>query len=353
MAGITKTTDTTIAYEYQVYFSRQLLDRMLPSLTYAEFALKTPLPKSQGAKSIRMMRFAAPDTGSVISLTEGTIPTYATHKQLTLEFVECPLLQYGQSISITDVLDATSLFNMTEQANTTNAEDAALHCDKLTMYELTKTSGAIGTGSPVDYSTRNVIYGGNKTDYAGVWNTNGAFDANAVLTALDILDGATALKVNKAPKIAGSYVMVAPPQVARDIMAGAATNTIWADVSKYSAREQIFNGELGKLYGVKFIETSESYRSAGTQPTTNPSAQYSPTGAVFTAHMFGRNAYGISDITTLGSPMGPQVYVVDGPDKSDPLNQIKAIVSWKTFWAALVLQPKWLVQIYTQTASGL
>jgi len=348
MAGQTKTTDTTVAYQFQTYFSRKLLDRLLPSLTYAEFGMKNPLPANAGAKAMRMMRFSAPSVADIQTLTEGTVPASSTHKQLTLEYIDATLAQYGQSISISDVLSKTALFNMVEQANVQNAEDAALHMDKLCMYELTKTSGTNGT---MDYSTRNVVYANTDASYANVYNT-GTKAATHILTALNVLDAATLLKVNKAPKINGSYVLVTPPQIARDIMAGANSNTTWKDVSQYSAKEQIFNGEVGKLYGVRCVETTESYRSGATQPTTNPSAQYSSSGVVYTVHMFGRNAFGVPDLSNIGSPMSPQIYLVQGADKSDPTNQIAAIVSWKTYWAVQTVQPLWLCQIYTQSGSN-
>lgn len=348
MAGITKTTDTTVAYQFQTYFSTKLLERMIPSLTYAEFGMPNPLPKNAGAKVIRMMRFTEPSTAAIQTLTEGTIPATSTHRQLTLEYVEATLAQYGQSISITDVLDETALLNMTEQANVQNAEDAALHCDTLCMYELTKTSGTNGT---LDYSNVGQIYANGAANYAAVYNS-GTKSGTLVQTATDILDAATLLKVRKAPRIGGSYVYVVSPQIARDLMAGANSNTTWANVSSYSAKEQLFNGEIGRLYGVRVVETTQAYRSAGTQATTAPASQYSESGVVFTSHMLGRNAFGIPDLKTMGSPMAPQVYVVTGADKSDPLNQIKAIVSWKTFWAVQQVQPKWVVQVIAQSGSN-
>lgn len=348
MAGQTKTTTTEIAYAFRTHFSKELLERMKPVLVFADHGLRSPLPKNEGAKTVRMMRFTAPSTSDIQTLTEGTVPASSTHKQLALEYLEVTPAQYGQSISITDVLDGTSLFDMAKQATLQNAEDAALHCDTIVRNELTKTSGTNGTN---DLSTRGVIYANGAANYAAVYNS-GTKSATLILTATDILDGATTLKVKKAPRINGSYVMAVGPQGSRDIMAGANSNTLWKDVGVYSNKEQVFNGEVGKLYGVRIVEHTEPYRSAGTQPTTTPSSQYSASGVVFTYHMFGRNAYGVTDLSTLGSPMSPQVYYVTGADKSDPLNQIKMIVSFKTYFAAVALQPQWYVQLYSQSGSA-
>lgn len=345
MAGQTKTTTTEIAYAFRTHFSRELLERMKPVLVFADHGLRSPLPKNEGAKTVRMFRFTAPSTADIQTLTEGTVPASSTHKQLALEYMEVTPVQYGQSISITDVLDGTSLFDMTKQAVIQNAEDAALHCDTLVRNELTKTSGTNGTN---DLSTRGVICANAAANYAAVYNS-GTASSSLIFTATNILDGVTFLRRKKAPRINGSYVFAVGPEGARDIMAGAGSNTLWSDVSKYSAANQIFNGEVGKIYGARVVEHTEPYRSGVTQPTTAPASQYSASGIVFTYHMFGRNAFGVTDISTLGSPMSPQVYMVTGADKSDPLNQIKAIISMKTHWASVALQPQWYVQFYTQT----
>ena len=346
MAG--QTTTATISDSFQRYLSRDLLDRMNPTLVFAGHAMKNPLPAQEGAKTMRMFRFAAPSRADVQTLTEGTVPASSTHKQLTLEYVDVDLVQYGQSISITDQLSATALFQMAEQANTQNSEDAALHCDALTMFELTTSTGTVGN---VNYANKNFVYANGAANYAAVYNS-GTKASTLIMTAADILDAATYLKVKKAPRINGSFVLAVGPQTTRDLMAGANSNTTWADVSKYSAAQQLFNGEIGKLYGVRVVEHTEPYRSAATAPGAAPATNYSSTGVVFSAHMFGRNAYGVSDLATIGSPKSPKVLVVTGADKSDPLNQVSAIVSWKTYWAAKVIQPYWVTHIYTQSGSA-
>jgi N4-gp56 family major capsid protein len=347
MAGLTNTTQITNSI--QRHFSKELLDRVQETLIFKDFALKSPLPGKAGAKTMRMFRFGAPSTSDVQKITTEGVPlASSTYRQLALEYVDVDLDQYVQTISITDVADATSLFNLVSQANTQNAEDAALHCDTLTQFELVTSSGTVGN---VNYANKNFIYANGNADYAAVYNT-GTKAGTKILTATDVLDGATVLKVRKAPKINGSYVMTAPPQVARDIMAGANSNTTWLDAAKYSSVTQLFNGEVGKLYGVRVIEHTNPYRSAATAPGAAPATNYNASGVVFSATMFGRNAYGIPDLKTLGSPFAPGVFVVGGADKSDPANLIKALISWKAFWAAKVLQPSWIVHIFTQSGSN-
>lgn len=350
MAGVTATGTSTISDQFRTHFEKALLEQILPELRYAQFAMRNPLPGNIGATKMRMFRFAKPSIANVQSLSEltgGTI-TYSAHKQLALEYIEVQLAQYGQSISITDQLDATALFDMVGQANIQNGAEAALHCDYLTQNELMTSSG---TADNVNYATKNFIYAGSATDYAGVYN-GGTYSADLVIRSTEILDAATSLKIQKAPRISGDFVMVVPPQVARDIMEGVGTKTAWTDVNKYNNATKIFNGEIGKLYGVRVVETSEAYRTAATAPGAAPTTNINTSGNVFSSVIFGRHAYGISDLSTLGSPLSPKVLLVQGADKADPLNQIQAIVSWKTFWAAKVIQPLWLTHVFTQTGYG-
>lgn len=340
MAGMTDTTRLTDSL--QRHFSKELLDRMIPNLVYSGFALRAPLPKKGGSKTIRLFRFDTPATTDIGTPTEGTPRAANTYRQLGLEYVDADLVQYVQTIQITDIAEATSMFNLIEQANMQNAEDAALHADTIVQNEINVHTGTVGN---VNYANKNFIYANADANYAAVYN-GGTKNSSHILTAANILDGATSLKVQMAPRINGSYVMAVPPQVARDIMNGANSNTTWADAAKYSAVTQLFNGEVGKLYGVRVVEHNNPWRSAATQGT------YSGSGIVFSAFMFGRGAYAVPDLSELGSPFSPQVSIVQGADKSDPANLIKALVSFKTFYVAKVTQPKWITHFYTQSGSS-
>jgi N4-gp56 family major capsid protein len=347
------TTSVNLANSLQRYFSRDLLDRMIPTLIFADYALKSPLPAKAGAKTMRLFRFDIP-TRAHVQKTDGTINvegvpmTKDKYRQLNLDYVDADLSQYVQTIAISDVADATTLFDLLGQANMQNAEDAALHCDALTQFELATTTGTVGN---VNYANKLYEFAQAAADYAAVYNL-GVKASTLILQAADILDAATALKVNKAPKINGSYVMACPPQVTRDIMAGAPGNTVWLNAAQYSAVQQLFNGEVGKLYGVRVVEHNNPYQTGATAPGANPEAAEAAGGIVHHAFVFGRQAYGLPDLSTLGSPYSPAVFVVTGADKADPANQIRAMVSWKAFWAAKLLQPKWLVHLMTQSGSN-
>lgn len=336
MAGTTTTTTLSSAYLTN-YLSKDLLAKLLPALVLAPFGTKHKLPKNAGAKSMTMFRFSAPSTADVQTLAEGTPMSSSAYKQLALESVTVALAQYGQVIEITDILDATSLFHVLEQANTQNAQDAALHCDTVIRNKLADS----GAGS---YTTnKTVVYAGTPTSWSA---------SITAITATEVLDSVTALKLNNSPRIGGYYVAAAPPQVTRDLMKdGSDGSRTWLDLHKYAGKMEPFNGEVGRIYGARFVETTNPFQA----DTGAGERTYNASGNAFSTFIMGADAFGVPDLegsAAGGSGMAPQVYLVRGPQKSDPLNQKAALAGWKTYWAAAILQPKSLVQIWSKTGYG-
>ena len=62
----------------------------------------------------------------------------------------------------------------------------------------------------------------------------------------------TIMKKNRVPRINGYYYAVIHPSVARpeDRDEG------WIEAHKYAAPDALFNGEIGELHGVRFIEST-------------------------------------------------------------------------------------------------
>jgi len=320
MANMTTGTDNLDA-QFQTYFSKELLEYIEKSLQMVQFAQKKPLPPRAGSKDVKWFRFDEPSTTGVTTLdTEGG--TSITERALTLEEVTATLVQYGQVISLTDILQLTELFNHVEQAVRITGQDAALHADTIVRDKLAATaSGKQERGA------------NGLADHAAVI---AAAAADSEVEFNDLLDCATQLRKNNTPTIGGSYIAVAAPEVISDLM----KTDKWITAASYSNVDELYRGESGKLWGNRILSTTSPYRST-TQYT------YSSSGTAFSTFVFGANAYGVTDIASQ-SPYGPKVMIADGPDKGDPLNQLTKI-SYKSFYAAAVLQPKYYVEMYSQT----
>ena len=118
----------------------------------------------------------------------------------------------------------------------------------------------------------------------------------------------------------------------------------WIDVHKYAQPDEIYNGEIGTLHGVRFVETSEAKIW---KDTTCPSGL-----AVFGTLVLGAHAYGVTELE--GGGLEHIVKQLGYGD--DPLNQ-RASVGWKGMRAAERLVEQYMVRIesvssYSATAAA-
>jgi N4-gp56 family major capsid protein len=334
-------TTGSVTAQFQTYFSKALLERALPLLQMEQFAQKTPYPtKTGGNKTIRFFRFSDPSISAIAQLSEGTTPSSGDERDLTLSSVEATLVQYGSKIILTDVLLATELFSHLAQATKQLGEDAALHADTLCHRALVQDSStSTGTGVAVKSYARYAQNGTNGTTFA----TNST--PNSSITATDLLDGATSLFIARAPKIKDGYALVAHPAVIRDLQ----QDDDWLKVSSYSAPDQIFRGEVGKLFGVSVISSTNVQTFA--TATAGVANAATANAAVYGNVLLGGGAFGVPHLTAIaasGSPFAPKVTILDAADKSDPYGQ-RIVASFKTFYAAKQLDTRFFRVLFSKS----
>lgn len=307
-------TTSTLSGQYQTYFSKQLLDYAVQETRLNEFAMQADLPKNVGAKTVTFARWGAPSVSAIETLTEGTKPTGT--RSLTLTTVEVTLTHYGEYAVLTDLLSYTELYNSLKAGVKLMGQDAALYSDDLITTEL------VANGTKV-YAQQ-----GATGTYAGL---AAAQIPNAKFVANDALDIVTRLKVNRAKPFNGDYVAIISPQVSIDVM----KDPDWKNASLYGATQQLFKGELGRLYGVRYVEATNPFiESSGGSEGTEVSD-----GDIFSTIFTGQQAYGSVKLSG-DSPFRPQVIIVDTPDSNNPLNQTKT-AGWKFYYAAKSLNADW------------
>jgi len=322
MAGTTLTTtgSSTAGPQstLQDYFNKKLLEQTLKTIVLDQFAYKAPLPGKAGHKAVRFFRYPEPITTDVASLTEGTAIGTGASKQLSMQTVDVSLTQYGQIVTISDLLSAVELFNTMEQATVQNGQDAALKVDEL-LRDILGDSTAI-----------QLRYAGAATNYATVGGTDDA------MTALDILDASTNLRVNNARPSGGYFTAIMAPEVARDLM----NDDDWLEASKYGSPDQLFKGEVGRYMGVRVVATTNPYRQ-NTQHT------YTAAGTRYSTFVVGDQSYGGVNLATM-SAYSPKMIISQGPDKSDPLAQLTTI-GFKFYYGGAIINANHAVNIYSVT----
>lgn len=302
--------------EMKTFYDKTLIDMAEPYLVHDQFGQKRPIPKGSG-KTIEFRKFSS--LGKALTpITEGVTPA---GNKLDVTAITATVNQYGDYIQQSDVLELTAIDN--------------------TIVEATKLLGS-QAGRTMDTVVRNELVGGTNVLYAGGVASRLAL-TNSSLMDLDLVFKAAAiLKQNNAPTIDGSYVAIIHPHVAHDLMIASKAEGSWIDVHKYSTPDNIYNGELGKIGNVRFVETTEAkIWNDETCPKNGDSKYYS----VYATLVLGANAYGVTEV----EGGGLQHIVKQLGYGDDPLNQ-RSSVGWKAIKVAKRLVEEYMVRIETTSS---
>ena len=305
------TTKTTgMSAEMKTYYEKRLIDQAEPALVHDQFGDKYPIP-ANGGKTIEFRKYDSLPKATT-PLTEGVTPD---GKALNVTTITAEVKQYGDWVPITDTLQLTAIDNNIVQATKIIASQA---------------------GRTMDSVVRDILAGGTNVIYApkvadGVETevkSRADLDGTSQLTSKLIMKAATQLKAMNADPIGESYVAIIHPYVSYDLR----NDPAWIDVHKYAQPDEIYNGEIGKLHGVRFVETSEAkiWKDTGC-----------PAGlAVFATLILGAHASATTEIE--GGGLEHIVKQLGYGD--DPLNQ-RASVGWKAHKTAERLVEQYMVRI--------
>ena len=306
MDNSTLNTTASMPLEVKTFYDRVLLERMLPNLPFLKYGQKRSIPKGHG-KTIEFRKFGSLAAAKT-PLTEGVPPT-ATN--LSVTNVTATVKQYGAYIEVSDVLEETAIDPIVTETVELEGEQAGLTLNEIVRDILLNTTSVFNVGGGVDI---NAVAAGDK------------------LTADEVLKIQTIFRRNNIkPFKDGYYLMFLSPEQAADIM----RDQLWRDVSKYgNDAKNIEDGEIGRLYKFKFIDTSLIDASANTSGVD-----------VYSGLAVGQNAYGIVDIENGSKPKTIiKIGKEDDGDKSDPLNQ-KSTIGWKAMMTAVILNELGLMRI--------
>ena len=309
------TTDAGLSAENKTFYDRALVEEAGPNLIHGQFGQKRPIPKN-GGKRIQFRRYASLPK-ALKPLTEGVTPE---GRKLSATAVEAEVNQYGDFVCLSDVLDLTAIDN--------------------NVLEATKAVGR-QAGLTLDTITRNVLQSGTNVFYCPKIGANGAqtpvtdrsgLDKTCVLTVDVVKKVAAMLKAANAPKIDGDYVCILHPYVAYDIM----SDPRWEEMHKYTTSENMYEGEIGRIAGVRFVETSEAAVYKGTENSC-------PTGlAVFGCLFIAQGAYGVTEVT--GGGLQTIIKQLGSAGTADPLDQ-RSTVGWKALQTAEILMEPYMVRV--------
>lgn len=300
------TSGNDLSPEMKTFYDTSLLENARNEHYFAQFGQKQPLPKNGGNK-VEWRKF---DTFSkaLTPLTEGVTPD---GNKVNVSKIEGTIAQYGDYTTISDRLEMEAV-------------------DPI-ITAVTEEHGA-QAGDTIDTLIRNELITGTQVIYAGGKTSRAALTKEDVLTPDLVNQAFTQLKKMKAPTINGNYVAIIHPSVAYDLR----QSSEWLEVHKYAQPNEIFNGEIGMLHNVRFIEDTEEKVWKGTADNAAEGT------AVYATIFFGRDAYGIID------PSAESLEVIvkqrGSAGTADPLDQ-RSTVGWKASQGQKILYQERLLRV--------
>ena len=326
----TGTVNTTGAMSttMKTFYDTELLENARSDLLFAQLGKQQPLPKNHG-DNVQWRKWNTFEK-SLTPLTEGVIPSGQKFGQSAISVA---VEQYGSYTSVSDRLK--------------------LHAVDDVILGATEEMGAAG-GETADTLVRNELCTGTSVMFADTLDANGVptstptgrygmSASNNRMTPDTVNKAYTFLKKQKAPFFEGNkYVAVIHPSVSYDLR----SHPDWVEAHKYAAVTQIFNGEIGELHGVRFVESTEAPIFNGGSLFTDAQsyltfAAYSGTDTTASAQFGIPSAYKITVAETLTNAIaealvGRKIHVYDTSATAftETLEIVGATVTGKYIWVA-------------------
>lgn len=317
------TTRTQIANEVDAFYSRTLLERAIPLFVHTRWAQVRDIPRNAGTDTVRFRRYGNLSAATT-ALTEGVTPAGS---QLAVTNITATVAQYGNFVTITDILDYESVDPVLMEAAEVLGDQAADTLDQL---------------------TRDVMAAGTNVQYANSAGARASIDTNDTIVAAtggaEIRMAIRTLKGNNTRKITSMinpstgynttpvnscFIGIVHPDTAYSLDA----ETAWTPVEKYSSQMGVMDGEVGKYKEVRFVETSNAKVFTGAGASSID---------VYATLIFGRDAYGITRIS--GESLRNIVKPLGSAGTADPLEQ-RATTGWKATFVAKILNDDFIVRI--------
>lgn len=342
MSAVTSYGDISPAVA--AYSVVRMLKRAMPYLHLEKFGQTYPLP-TNSTQTAKFRRYfmqgttgaAGPDAVggdafyiplATTPLVEGVTPAGS---MLANQDYTVQLKQYGDFITITDVIEDTHTDPVLQQATEILGEQAAVTVETLRF---------------------NVLKAGTN-----VWYANSVAGRSSVVAAISLADQrrvTTGLNRQNAKKITqvvasnpdfntksveAAYMAVCHPDLETDIR----SMTGFTPVASYGPHTSPFEGEIGSVEQVRYLTSTVMAPWADAGGAKGAMRSTSGTSAdVYPVIIFGRDAFGIVPLKGKSS-MTPMV-VNPKPAPGDPLGQ-RGTVGWKLWTSTVILQDAFMARL--------
>lgn len=306
----------SLTSEMMSYLSSDFLEKAIQLNPHrVGFKLKG-LPQNMGT-TVKWPREAVPAVGSANTpLTEGTTPTAI---DISGDSVTATLAQYGRHTVITDFMGYTSI----DEASTEKKDTMAAHASKV-----------------ADTLARDLMWTGSTIQYAASRSGLSSVTSADVMNSTESRRAVRTLKKNDAmPYADGFFIGKIGPDTEFDLMG----DTVWVNAHTYKDGDNLYQGEVGKLFKVRFTSASSNQKSEASTVT------------VFSNFIHGMAAFGAVNLEgQAAAPSDPNggrqhnmqliVKISNQNDTSNPLD-LYFTIGWKFADALATLNAAWAINV--------
>lgn len=311
------------------YAVDKMLERAMPQLNMAKFAVVTAVPKGK-TKVVKWRRYGKL-AASTSALSEGVTPSAGS---ITSTDVTATLAQYGQRVQITDVIMDTH-------------EDPVLNEFAMSLGET--------AGETQELIVYNVIKAGTQVQYA---NGSARGDLNTALTANVSRKAIRQLKAQDARPLTSMlnatdgvgttpippcYVCFIHPNVEMDLQNTTNFAAGYTRVQNYGTFKPLCDAEVGSFENIRFVSSTLYSPLADAGSGTLNSMLGGTNTDVYQSVIVGKDSYATVNLAASGSGLTP-IVVNPKPSDSDPMGQ-RGHVAFKMYSAAAILNDAWMTRI--------
>lgn len=325
-------SDSGVSPRTNLYAAQEMLDWAHPVMVLDKFAETKPMPKNK-TETIKFRR-PIPFTAKTVPLVEGVTPPSTA---FAYEDVSVSLKQYGDWVEITD--------KMEDLLEDPVLNDASQQCGE-------------NIGRTMEALTYGVVRAGTNVYYT---NGTSRTDVNTPVSVMKLRAVVRGLEAQKAKKITkmlspsmdygtkaieAAYIAFCHTDLKSDIrnLPG------FVPVAEYGSRQPVHDQEFGTVEDIRFLTSPDlgAFTDAGAAKSGSGTTMVSTTGTsadVYPIIVIGEKAYATVPLKGMGS-VTPGIMRPGKISPTDPLGQ-RGFVSWKTYFAALILNQAWIARLET------
>jgi N4-gp56 family major capsid protein len=285
-------SDSTLSPAIQQIWSKEILFQAMPVLRFEQFAVKKTELGVQPGLTINFMRY---NNLSVNETTGATLSEGVRMEPVALSAsqIQITVSEHGQAVAVTELLLNAAFDDVMASSSRLLGRHMAQSMDIQARNTLYSNGVPFGGGAAV---APNVVFGrktlgstrGSIAPYDA--GTLGTASSPGYLSPASIKDAVEVLAGQNIPRLGDTYVCFVHPSQSRSLRDWPE----FIEVTKYAAPGNFMLGEIGRLYDVVFIETTQ-VKQGLTIPADIDSVTagaQAPDASSYSAIMIGDNAFG-------------------------------------------------------------